>query len=193
MSHSLVGGLIGAGLAKAGLEALILQDFFHTKLFNTVLFIFVSPVVGLGLGLGLMVMTSWIVRRETPRRVDRWFRKLQLLSAAAFSFGHGSNDAQKTMGIIVFLLSTTKLTLPVWLYDQTKSQYVPIWVVMICHFFIALGTLMGGWKVVRTLGIRVTKLQPIGGFCAETAAAITLMMTAKLGIPVSTTHTTSLR
>jgi len=189
VSHSLIGGLIGAGITKGGLDALIIANFLQTKIFTTALFIVLSPLIGLALGLAIMVVTLWVVRRQPPIRVDKWFRKLQLLSAAAFSFGHGTNDAQKTMGIIVGLLYATNLSLPTWLYDRAHGMYVPFWVVILCHFFIAMGTLFGGWKVIRTLGIRVTKLQPIGGFCAETAAAMTLMFTANFGIPVSTTHT----
>jgi PiT family inorganic phosphate transporter len=184
VSHSLVGGLIGAGIAKAGLGSLVVKGI--TKV---AIFIMVSPLVGLMLGLVLMIITAWIVRRWTPHRVDSWFRRLQLLSAAAYSLGHGTNDAQKTMGVIAALLFATQLQLPAWLYDRSAGFYVPFWVVITCHFFIATGTMLGGWRVIRTLGIRVTKLQPIGGFCAETAGAITLLGTALGGIPVSTTHT----
>jgi PiT family inorganic phosphate transporter len=184
VSHSLIGGLIGAGIAKAGVGSLVVRGI--TKV---AVFIVISPLAGLVLGMAMMILSTWIVRRWTPHRVDFWFRKLQLVSAAAYSLGHGTNDAQKIMGIIAALLFSSTVELPRWIYDQARGFYVPFWVVITCHAFIAAGTLLGGWRVIRTLGIRVTKLQPIGGFSAETAGAITLVGTAMGGIPVSTTHT----
>jgi PiT family inorganic phosphate transporter len=184
VSHSLIGGVIGGGVAKAGFESLVTAG-----IVKVAVFIVVSPVIGLLLSLLLVVITYNLVRRWTPHRVDKWFRRLQLLSAAGYSLGHGTNDAQKTMGIVAGLLYASKLSFPKWIYDPAHGFYVPAWVVLICGTFIAAGTMLGGWRVVRTLGIRVTKLQPIGGFCAETAGAITLMGTALAGIPVSTTHT----
>jgi len=184
VSHALIGGMVGGGLAKAGLGSLVVQG-----LIKIAIFIIVSPVIGLVLGTGLMIVALWVVRGWTPHKVDTWFRRLQLASAAAFSLGHGTNDAQKTMGIIAAVLFSCKLDLPAWLYDQGLGIYVPFWIVLLCHFFIGMGTLMGGWRVVETLGMRVTKLQPIGGCCAESACALTLFAASLAGIPVSTTHT----
>jgi PiT family inorganic phosphate transporter len=174
-SHALMGGYAGAAVAKAGWGVIILGGW--TK---TLLFIVLSPAIGLVLGAGLMIAVSWIFQRWAPQRVDRYFRKLQLLSAAAYSFGHGTNDAQKTMGIIAGVLFTAGIL---------ERFYIPFYVVLLAHAAIALGTLAGGWRIVKTMGMRITKLKPVGGFCAETAAATSLLGTALAGIPVSTTHT----
>jgi PiT family inorganic phosphate transporter len=174
-SHALIGGYAGAAIMKGGVGAILLSGW--TK---TLLFIVLAPLIGLVLGFALMVMVTWIVRRWRPSRVDRQFRKLQLLSAAAYSLGHGGNDAQKTMGIITGLLVAS---------GYLASFKVPLWVILLSHAAIALGTLFGGWRIVKTMGTKITKLQPIGGFCAETAGALTLMGATLAGIPVSTTHT----
>jgi PiT family inorganic phosphate transporter len=176
VSHSLVGGLIGAGLARAGTEALV-----GSGILKITLFIFIAPLVGTFLGFGLMVAVYWICRKATPGFVDRWFRRLQLVSAAGYSLGHGANDAQKTMGIIAVLLYSTGYL--------GGEFHVPFWVVLACYLAIALGTLSGGWRVIETLGMRVTKLKPVHGFCAETAAASSILLSTLGGIPVSTTHT----
>jgi PiT family inorganic phosphate transporter len=175
-SHSLVGGLVGAGLVAVGPSALL-----PAGLTKILLFIVLAPFIGLGLGALLMVIVLWAVHRRRPRQVDRWFRRLQLLSAAVYSLGHGTNDAQKTMGIIAILLYSAGLLGP--------ELYVPFWVVITCHIAIALGTLIGGWRVIQTLGMRITKLRPVHGFCAETAAACSILLATGAGIPVSTTHT----
>jgi PiT family inorganic phosphate transporter len=175
-SHALIGGLAGAGVAKAGTS--VLDTAGLTKIAVSIV---LSPLVGLALAFVFMTGVFWLFRRSTPARVDGWFRRGQLLSAALYSLGHGGNDAQKTMGIITVLLFTTG-----YLGD---TFYVPLWVVLICHAAIALGTLSGGWRIVRTMGLRITKLKPVGGFCAETGGAITLFTATGLGIPVSTTHT----
>ena len=175
-SHALIAGLAGAGLAKGGVGVLV-----PSGLIKVVVFIVVSPLVGFALGAGLMVLIAHLVHRASPAVIDRVFRRLQLVSAAGYSLGHGTNDAQKTMGIIAVLLFSAG-----YLGDEF---YVPFWVVLICHAAIALGTMFGGWRIVRTMGMRLTALQPIGGFCAETAGAIALLGSAKFGIPVSTTHT----
>ncbi|HEX4882851.1 MAG TPA: anion permease [Casimicrobiaceae bacterium] len=175
-SHALIGGLAGAAIAKAGFGALVGSGFLKTALA-----IVASPMLGLLLGAVLMVAVSWIARRQTPRRVDRWFRRLQLVSAGLYSLGHGGNDAPKTMGIIAMLLFSAGMTGPT--FD------VPFWVVISCQAAMGLGTLFGGWRIVKTMGMRITKLQPVGGFCAETGGAITLFAATALGIPVSTTHT----
>jgi len=181
-SHALIGGYAGAAIAKAGLKVIIPGGW--TK---TLLFIVVAPVMGLVIGFGMMVAVSWIFRRKSPRQVDTWFRKLQLLSAAAYSLGHGGNDAQKTMGIIAGALYTGGLL--------SKGDFQGDWgrlhwpIILSCHAAIALGTYFGGWRIVHTMGSKITKLKPVGGFCAETAGAITLFGTALAGIPVSTTHT----
>jgi PiT family inorganic phosphate transporter len=174
-SHALVGGYAGAAIAKAGWSSLIASGW--TK---TLAFIVLSPVIGLVLALIISVITQWIFRDFRPARVDRWFRKLQLLSAAAYSLGHGTNDAQKTMGIIAGLLFTA---------GYLDHFTIPIWVILAAHAAIALGTLTGGWRIVHTMGSKITKLQPFGGFAAESAGAITLFTASSLGIPVSTTHT----
>ena len=174
-SHALIGGYAGAAVAKAGWKVIIVGGWI-----KTLLFIVISPVVGLLLGGSLMVAVYWLCRNMAPRRVDRHFRKLQLLSAAAYSFGHGTNDAQKTMGIIAGVLFTARIL---------DHFYIPFWIVLMAHTAIACGTLAGGWRIVRTMGMSITRLKPVGGFCAETAAAISLLGAAQAGIPVSTTHT----
>ncbi|OFW09357.1 MAG: inorganic phosphate transporter [Acidobacteria bacterium RIFCSPLOWO2_12_FULL_59_11] len=173
-SHALIGGYAGAAIAKGGWSAILLSGW--TK---TLIFIVLSPAIGLVLGALLMIAVFRLFVHWPPQKVDRYFRKLQLLSAAAYSFGHGTNDAQKTMGIIAGVLFTGGIL---------KQFYIPFWVVLMAHAAIALGTLAGGWRVVRTMGMRITKLKPIGGFCAETAAATSILGTALAGIPVSTTH-----
>jgi inorganic phosphate transporter, PiT family len=179
-SHALIGGFAGAGVAKAGFGVLD-----ASSLEKTILFIPLSPLFGLSLGFLLMLASMWIFRRSTPARVDGLFRRLQLLSAAAFSLGHGGNDAQKTMGIIAALLVGAG-----YLQLQPNGDLpVPLWVVLSAHAAIALGTLSGGWRIVKTLGQRITALKPVGGFSAETAAAVSLYLATALGIPVSTTHT----
>jgi PiT family inorganic phosphate transporter len=174
-SHALIGGYGGAAVAKLGWGVIIWSGYE-----KVVIFIFLAPIIGFILGLTYMVITSWVVRNKKPRVVDKTFRRLQLVSAAFYSFGHGSNDAQKTMGIIVTVLVATK---------YQENFYVPVWVILACHAAIALGTLFGGWRIVKTMGMKITKLKPIGGFCAEFAGATTLLMTALFGIPVSTTQT----
>src|SRR6266705_3325469 len=175
-SHALVGGLVGAGLSKAGLSALE-----WSGLSKTLVFIVVSPVLGLVLGFFFMVLLAWIFRRSTPRYVDALFRRGQLLSAALYSLGHGGNDAQKTMGVISVLLFSAGMLGPMF--------YVPLWVVISCHAAMGLGTLFGGWRIVKTMGEGIIKLRPVDGFCAETGGAVMLFITGALGIPVSTTHT----
>ena len=175
-SHALIGGMIGAALVKAGPEALVAKG-----IIKTASFIVISPTAGLTLGLVLGIIVYWLFRKSTPSRVEHIFRKGQLLSAALYSMGHGGNDAQKTMGIIASLLFSAGL-----LGDKF---YVPFWVVLICHATIALGTMYGGWRIVKTLGQKVAKLKPIDGFCAEGGAAIMLYTASSFGIPVSTTHT----
>src|SRR5262245_16184066 len=175
-SHALVGGYAGAALAKAGPGAVVADG-----VIKVVQFIVLSPLIGMVLGFINMWIVMWLFHRSTPARVDRLFRRLQLVSAAAFSLGHGGNDAQKTMGIITALLFSTG-----YLTGEFK---VPLWVVLSAHAAMGLGTMAGGWRIVRTMGMRVTKLQPVGGFCAETAGAATLFAVTALGIPVSTTHT----
>jgi PiT family inorganic phosphate transporter len=175
-SHALIGGLVGAAIAKSGVWALVTSG-----LVKTIAFIFVAPLLGMLLGATLMVAVSWLCVRSTPARVDRWFRRLQLVSASFYSLGHGGNDAQKTIGIIWMLLIAAGLT--------TTAQPVPMWVVIACYVTIALGTAFGGWRIVKTMGQRITKLKPVGGFCAETGGAMTLFLATGFGIPVSTTHT----
>jgi len=177
-SHALIGGLVGAALVATGPTVLVWEG-----IRRILIFIVVSPFVGFGLGLGFMVAVFWIARRATPSRVDRTFRRLQLLSAALYSLGHGTNDAQKTMGIVAVVLFTNGYL--------GSTFYVPYWVVLIAHAAIAAGTLAGGWRIVKTMGMRITKLQPVGGFCAEGAAAISILGASFAGIPVSTTHTIS--
>jgi PiT family inorganic phosphate transporter len=176
-SHALIGGMIGATVAKAGTDPLIAKG-----ILKTATFIFVSPLLGLTLGALLMITVSWICLRSAPRKVDRWFRRLQLVSSAAYSIGHGSNDAQKTMGIIWLLLIAAGITSP-------EATMPPSWVIVSCYVAIAFGTMFGGWRIVKTMGQKITKLRPVGGFAAETGGAITLFLASSLGIPVSTTHT----
>jgi PiT family inorganic phosphate transporter len=179
-SHALIGGFAGAGVAKAGFGVLD-----GGSLQKTILFIPLSPLLGMLLGFLLMLASLWVFRRASPARVDRLFRRLQLLSAAAFSLGHGGNDAQKTMGIIsALLVGSGYLRL-----QEDGDLPVPLWIVLAAHAAIALGTLAGGWRIVKTLGQRITALKPVGGFSAETAAASSLYLATALGIPVSTTHT----
>ena len=176
-SHALIGGIVGAVIAKAGTGALVASG-----IWRTVLFIFISPLLGFVLGSLMMVAVAWIFRRATPSKVDRWFRRLQLVSAGAYSLGHGGNDAQKTIGIIWMLLIATG-------YVSATDAAPPTWTIISCYAAIAGGTMFGGWRIVRTMGQKITKLKPVGGFCAETGGALTLFMATLLGIPVSTTHT----
>ena len=176
VSHSIIGGFGGAAVAKAGFGALIVSG--YTKV---MIFIFAAPLIGMVMAYIFSIITLWIVRNQQPRKVDKYFRRLQLLSAALYSLSHGSNDAQKTIGIITILLFTNGLL--------GSTFYVPFYVIIMSHAVIALGTLLGGWKVIRTLGMRVTKLTPFGGFSAETSAGLTIIGATIFGIPVSTTHT----
>ena len=176
-SHALIGGIVGAVMMKVGVSGLN-----SSGIMKTVAFIFVSPLVGFILGSLIVVLCSWIFRGSTPSKVDRWFRSLQLVSAGAYSLGHGGNDAQKTIGIIWMLLLATG-------YASTQDTMPPMWVVVACYVAISMGTLFGGWRIVRTMGQKITKLKPFGGFCAETGGALTLFMATFLGVPVSTTHT----
>jgi PiT family inorganic phosphate transporter len=175
-SHALIGGLVGAAVAKAGTGALI-----SGGLIKTIAFIVLSPLLGFVFGSIMMVLVSWIFVRSTPRRVDKWFRRMQLVSASMYSLGHGGNDAQKTMGIIWMLLIAAGVS--------KANDPLPWWVILSCYTAIGLGTLFGGWRIVKTMGQKITKLRPVGGFCAETGGAITLFLATSLGIPVSTTHT----
>ncbi len=175
-SHALIGGIVGATIAKAGTGPLVMDG-----IIRTVIFIVVSPLLGYILGSLMMVLVAWICRNKTQRRVDKWFRRLQLVSAGLYSLGHGGNDAQKTVGIIWMLLLAANYTAP--------GDPVPSWVVILCYLAIGCGTLFGGWRIVKTMGQRITQLKPVGGFCAETGGALTLFMASALGIPVSTTHT----
>ena len=175
-SHALIGGLVGAAVAKAGTASLITSG-----LMKTILFIFISPFMGFLLGSVLLLLVSWLCRKASPRRVDRWFRRLQLVSASLYSLGHGGNDAQKTIGIIWMLLIAAGIS--------GAKDPVPTWVIVSCYVAIAMGTLFGGWRIVKTMGQKITKLKPVGGFCAETGGAITLFTATAMGIPVSTTHT----
>ena len=175
-SHALIGGFVGAALVGAGPDAIVVKG-----VIKIAQFIVLSPFIGMALGWTFMMAASWIFRRSTPGKVDTLFRRLQLASAAAFSLGHGGNDAQKTMGIITVALYATG--------HLTGEFHVPLWVVLASHTAIALGTMAGGWRIVKTMGMKLTKLQPVGGFCAETAGAITLFGATLTGIPVSTTHT----
>jgi PiT family inorganic phosphate transporter len=177
VSHAIIGGLGGAAVVKAGLSVLM-----TSSIIKVLVFIFIAPLLGLFIAYVFSVATMWIVRNQAPRTVDRWFRRLQLASAAAYSLSHGSNDAQKTMGIITLVLFTN---------GMLRGEFqVPFWVIMLSYTFIALGTLIGGWKVIKTLGMRMTKLTAFGGFSAESSAGITIIFATMLGIPVSTTHTT---
>jgi len=175
-SHALIGGIVGAGVAKAGTWALI-----PAGILKTVAFIFLSPLIGMVLGAALLVMISWIFVRTTPSRVDRLFRRLQLFSSSLYSLGHGGNDAQKTVGIIWMLLIAAGYT--------GARDPVPMWVVVACYVTIGLGTLFGGWRIVKTMGQRITKIRPVGGFCAELSGSAALFLATGFGIPVSTTHT----
>jgi PiT family inorganic phosphate transporter len=175
-SHALIGGLIGAAVAKAGTGALI-----SSGLIKTISFIVLSPLLGFLFGSMMMLLVSWLFVRSTPQRVDRWFRRMQLISASMYSLGHGGNDAQKTMGIIWMLLIAAGVS--------AASDPLPWWVIISCYVAIGLGTLFGGWRIIKTMGQRITKLKPVGGFCAETGGAITLFLATAMGIPVSTTHT----
>jgi PiT family inorganic phosphate transporter len=174
-SHALIGGMMGAALAKAGTAPLLAPG-----IIKTASFIIVSPLLGMALGALIMLLLSWLFFRQTPRRVDRWFRRLQLISSASYSLGHGGNDAQKTMGIIWLLLIANGVT---------TKDHLPPWVVMCCFLAMGIGTMFGGWRIVKTMGQRITKLKPVGGFAAECAGSITLFMATYFGIPVSTTHT----
>ncbi|MET0310705.1 MAG: inorganic phosphate transporter [Burkholderiaceae bacterium] len=176
-SHALIGGIVGAVIAKAGAGALVAGG-----ILKTVIFIFVSPLLGFLLGSLMMVVVAWGFRRATPSRVDRWFRRMQLVSAGAYSLGHGGNDAQKTIGIIWMLLIATG-------YTAAADTSPPTWVIIGCYLCIAAGTMFGGWRIVKTMGQKITKLKPVGGFCAETGGALTLFIATAAGIPVSTTHT----
>jgi inorganic phosphate transporter, PiT family len=188
-SHALLGGYAGSAMARAGVGAIIPAGW--TK---TLIFIVLSPVIGLLLGFGLMVAVYWIFQRTPPARVDRTFRAAQLVSSAFFSLSHGANDAQKTMGIIVGMLVASQELFAGqsgWLrrFYVTTADHIPYWVEISAYTAIALGTLLGGWRIVRTMGSRITKLQPVGGFCAETGGALSILLATKFGIPVSTTHT----
>jgi PiT family inorganic phosphate transporter len=176
-SHALIGGIVGAVVSKAGTTALV-----SSGILKTVAFIFVSPLLGFLLGSLMMLLVAWTFRRATPSRVDRWFRRLQLVSAGAYSLGHGGNDAQKTIGIIWMMLIATG-------YVAASDKMPPTWTIVCCYIAIAMGTMFGGWRIVKTMGQKITKLKPVGGFCAETGGAITLFLATALGIPVSTTHT----
>ncbi|NDG40439.1 MAG: anion permease [Betaproteobacteria bacterium] len=176
-SHALIGGIVGAVMAKAGAGKLI-----GAGVMKTVAFIFISPLLGFLLGGLMMVLVAWVCRRASPLKVDRWFRRLQLVSAGAYSLGHGGNDAQKTIGIIWMLLIAAG-------YVGAADKMPPSWVIWVCYAAIGLGTMFGGWRIVKTMGQRITKLKPVGGFCAETGGAITLFIATAMGVPVSTTHT----
>jgi len=176
-SHALIGGLVGAAVAKAGTGALI-----SGGLIKTVVFIVLAPMLGFLLGSIIMLIVSWLFVKSTPRKVDTWFRRLQLASAAAYSLGHGGNDAQKTLGIIWMLLIASG-------HLSKDAAAPPQWAIVACYAAISFGTLFGGWRIVKTMGQKITKLKPVGGFCAETGGAITLIMSSFFGIPVSTTHT----
>jgi PiT family inorganic phosphate transporter len=176
-SHALIGGLVGAAVAKSGTAALI-----SSGLIWTISFIVLSPLLGFLLGSLMMLLVSWVFVRSTPMKVDKWFRRLQLVSASMYSLGHGGNDAQKTMGIIWMLLIAGG-------YSSTHDTMPPMWVILSCYAAIGMGTLFGGWRIVKTMGQKITKLKPVGGFCAETGGAITLFIATAMGIPVSTTHT----
>jgi PiT family inorganic phosphate transporter len=176
-SHALIGGIVGAVMAKAGVSALV-----SAGILKTVAFILLSPLLGFTLGTFMMVLVAWGFRQTRPAKVDKWFRRLQLLSAGAYSLGHGGNDAQKTIGIIWMLLIATG-------YAAAGDKSPPTWTIVTCYLAIGAGTMFGGWRIVKTMGQRITKLKPVGGFCAETGGAMTLFLATALGIPVSTTHT----
>jgi PiT family inorganic phosphate transporter len=176
-SHALIGGIVGAVIAKTGAGALIAGG-----IWKTVVFIFISPLLGFLLGSLMMVAVAWVFRRTRPSKVDKWFRRLQLVSAGAYSLGHGGNDAQKTIGIIWMLLIATG-------HVSAADSAPPTWTIVCCYMAIGAGTMFGGWRIVKTMGQRITKLKPVGGFCAETGGAITLFLATAMGVPVSTTHT----
>jgi PiT family inorganic phosphate transporter len=176
-SHALIGGICGAVIAKAGVGALV-----GSGVMKVVAFIFVSPLLGFALGSLLMVAVAWVFRRSSPLRIDNWFRRLQLVSAGLYSLGHGGNDAQKTIGIIWMLLIATG-------YTAAGDKLPPAWVIWSCYLAIGFGTMFGGWRIVKTMGQKITKLKPVGGFCAETGGAMTLFLATAMGVPVSTTHT----
>jgi PiT family inorganic phosphate transporter len=176
-SHALIGGIVGAVIAKSGVGALV-----SAGILKTVAFIFVSPLLGFTLGSVMMVMVAWVFRRARPSRIDKWFRRLQLVSAGAYSLGHGGNDAQKTIGIIWMMLIATG-------YVSASDTAPPTWTIVSCYLAIGAGTMFGGWRIVKTMGQRITKLKPVGGFCAETGGALTLFLATAMGVPVSTTHT----
>jgi PiT family inorganic phosphate transporter len=176
-SHALIGGIVGAVIAKSGAGSLIAAG-----VWKTVVFIFVSPLLGYLLGSLMMVAVAWTFRRIRPSRIDKWFRRLQLISAGAYSLGHGGNDAQKTIGIIWMMLIATG-------YVSASDAAPPTWTIVCCYMAIGAGTMFGGWRIVKTMGQKITKLKPVGGFCAETGGAITLFLATALGVPVSTTHT----
>ena len=175
-SHALAGGMIGAALPAVGVPGLVLSG-----IGKIAMFIVLSPLIGMVLGTLMMILSTWAVRKSTPMRVDKWFRRLQLVSSAIFSYSHGTNDAQKVMGIIAVVLFGT-----IW---KDRPFHIDWWIIVSCHLAIGLGTYFGGWRIVKTMGHSLTKLQPIGGFCAETGGGVTILALAKLGIPVSTTHT----
>lgn len=176
-SHALIGGIAGAAIAKAGFSSLMMAG-----IMKTVIFIIVSPLLGFLLGSLMMVLVTWIFRGVRPLKIDNWFRRLQLVSAGAYSLGHGGNDAQKTIGIIWMLLIATG-------YANSVDSAPPGWVILLCYCAIGMGTMLGGWRIVKTMGQKITKLKPVGGFCAETGGAITLFLATSMGVPVSTTHT----
>lgn len=198
VSHALISGYAGAAVAKSGVQALVLPG----KWGVIIAFIFISPILGVIGGAILMTAVAWIFRRFTPSRVDKWFRRLQLVSAAAFSLSHGTNDAQKTMGIIVVALTALSAApgyeyvanwteagwTPPWFEWFNMKHHIAWWIILLCYGVIALGTMLGGWRVIRTLGHSITRLQPVGGFCAETAGAAVVIGASLGGIPVSTTH-----
>ncbi len=176
-SHALIGGLVGAGLAKAGLDPLL-----WAGIGKTVLFIVIAPTLGFILGGVLWVIVAWLCNGMTPRKVDRWFRRVQLVSCSLYSLGHGGNDAQKTIGIIWLLLIATG-------YVSQSDAMPPVWVIVVCYLAMGLGTLFGGWRIVKTMGQKITKLRPVGGACAEMSGAFSLFFASSMGVPVSTTHT----
>jgi inorganic phosphate transporter, PiT family len=176
-SHALIGGIVGAVIAKSGASSLIAAG-----IWKTVIFIFVSPLLGFVLGSLMMVVVAWTFRRTRPSKIDKWFRRLQLVSAGAYSLGHGGNDAQKTIGIIWMMLIATG-------YVSASDTAPPTWTIVCCYMAIGAGTMFGGWRIVKTMGQRITKLKPVGGFCAETGGALTLFLATAIGVPVSTTHT----
>jgi PiT family inorganic phosphate transporter len=176
-SHALIGGIVGAVIGRGGFSHLI-----GAGIWKTVAFIIISPLLGFVLGAATLIAVSWICRRQSPLRIDGWFRRLQLVSAGLYSLGHGGNDAQKTIGIIWMLLISAN-------YASPTAELPPMWVIWACYVAIGLGTMFGGWRIVKTMGQRITKLKPVGGFCAEFGGAITLFTASMLGVPVSTTHT----